>query len=158
MALSADKFRAVMRNYATGVTVVTTQGVGGSPYGVTVTAFTSLSLDPLMVLVCLDRKLSGLELFEDFGRMGVNILAEGQEAASVFFSQPSTDRSEFDYVQGENGLPLLADCLAWLECNIVESFPGGDHKILVGQVTNAVLRSDRRPLLYYDGAYAQLAD
>lgn len=145
-----------MRNYATGVTVVTTRDPEGSPYGATVNAFTSLSIDPLLVLVCLDRNLSGLNLFQQFGRMGINILAEGQEEASVFFSQPNTNRARFDYVQGNGGLPLLADCLARLECDIVESYPGGDHEILVGRVTGAVLCSDRKPLVYYAGGYARI--
>lgn len=156
MTVSADKFRAVMRNYASGVTVVTTQDAGGEPYGVTVSAFTSLSLDPLLVLVCLDRDLSGLELFQQFGRMGINILAEGQENASVFFSRPDTDRSEFEYVQGKGGLPLLAECLARLECEITECYPGGDHEILIGRVTSAVLCSPEKPLVYYAGGYARI--
>lgn len=158
MEMTPDLFRTVMGSFATGVTVVTTQEPGGHPYGVTVNSFTSLSLDPLLILICLDVQLSGLEHFEQSGRFAVNILSEDQAEESVFFSQHGTDRSDFTYVQGEAGLPLLRGCLARLTCELVESYAAGDHKILIGKVVWAERRRPSgRPLVFYDGRYTRLA-
>lgn len=158
MEMSPDSFRTVMGLFATGVTVVTTEGWDGHPYGVTVNSFSSLSLDPLLVLICLDVKLSGLEHFERAGRFAVNILSEDQAEESAFFSQHGTNRSDFSYVRGQMGLPLLKGCLARLVCELVDSHPAGDHKILIGKVVFAERRRpEGKPLVFYDGRYTRLA-
>ncbi len=159
MEMTPDLLRRVMGEFATGVTVVTTQCNGGQPYGVTVNSFTSISLDPPLILICLDRELSGLEHFEQAGRFGVNILSEEQAEESAFFSQHGSNRSGFCYVQGEAGLPLLEGCLAFLACEMVHSYPAGDHKILIGKVTWAEHRSQPgKPLVFYSGRYTRLAE
>ena len=159
MEMTPDLLRSVMGEFATGVTVVTTQCNGGQPYGVTVNSFTSLSLDPPLILICLDRELSGLEHIEQAGRFGVNILSEEQAEESAFFSQHGSNRSGFSYLQGEAGLPLLEGCLACLACEMVNSYPAGDHKILIGKVTWAEYGSQSgKPLVFYGGRYTRLAE
>lgn len=159
MEVSSKKFREVMGHFATGVTVVTTRDRNGEPYGVTVNAFTSVSLDPLLVLVCLDNSLSGLAAFQESGRLAVSILSEDQQQDSNFFAKSGSDRTQYSYLQGPAGLPLLPGALATLECRIVEIHPGGDHLILLGEVESAQLgESDSaRPLLYFGGAYRRLS-
>ena len=159
MEVTSEQFREVMGHFATGVTVVTTRGDDGTPYGVTVNAFTSVSLDPLLVLVCLDNSLSGLEAFQESGRFGVSILSEDQQQDSNFFAKSGSDRTQHPYLEGSTGIPLLPGCLASLECRIVETFPGGDHQIIVGEVQSAELRESNRakPLLYYSGSYGRFS-
>ncbi len=159
MEVTPDLFRSVMGEFATGVTVVTTLCNGGQPYGVTVNSFTSLSLHPPLILICLDRELSGLEHFERVGRFGVNILSEEQAEESAFFAQHGSNRSGFSYVQGKEGLPLLEGCLACLACQVVDTYPAGDHVILIGRVTWAEHRSKPgKPLVFYAGRYTSLAE
>lgn len=155
---SAEDFRRVMGHFTTGVTVVTTLDVDGKAYGVTVNSFTAVSMDPLLVLVCLDLSLSGLHHFESSGTFGVNILAEDQVETSVFFSRSGIDRSQFRYVEGVHPkIPLLQDALAWLECEVEQSHRAGDHQILIGRVLSVVSdTSSRRPLVFYRGDYAKL--
>ncbi len=157
MTVTPEMFRTVMGRFVTGVTVVTTRDELGQPYGVTVNSFTSLSLEPLLILVCLAKRSSGLSCFETEGRFAVNILADDQQHASVFFSSPGTLRSDFPYEPGRSGLPLIRGSLARMECDLVEAFPGGDHKILVGRVLSAECDdADKGPLLYFRGEYARL--
>lgn len=161
MSATTRAFKEVMRCFAAGVTVVTTRGSGPSPYGVTASSFTSVSLEPRLVLVCLDNRLSGLDQFQCSGRFVVNILAEDQEEVSAHFATPGSDRSErCGYYAGDHGgLPILKDNLASMECSLDTTHPGGDHTILVGSV-DSVRRGNRfgthGPLLYYRGRYARL--
>ena len=117
MSSTTKAFKEVMRCFAAGVTVVTTRGSGPSAYGVTASSFTSVSLEPRLVLVCLDNRLSGLDQFHNAGRFVVNILAEDQEEVSAHFATPGSDRSERCgyYAQAEGDLPLLANSLAAME-------------------------------------------
>lgn len=148
-------FLEVMRVYPTGVTVVSTETPAG-PYGLTVNSFTSLSLEPPLILVCLDNRLSGFEQFVEAGQFAVNILASDQQEASIYFSTPGTDRSHYLTGTGEMGLPLLEGALAVLECELSETFPGGDHTILVGRVRVARRFENRAPLVFLDGGYTSL--
>src|SRR6266576_251567 len=102
--VSADSYKQVMSNWATGVTVVTTAGKNGAPYGLTVSSFTSVSLDPVLVLVCLDNRLSGLQEFKDSKKFGVNILSESQEDVSRLFAKKDTVRPAELYVTGHLGV------------------------------------------------------
>ncbi len=161
MSATTKAFKEVMRCFAAGVTVITTRGSGPTAYGVTASSFTSVSLDPRLVLVCLDNRLSGLDQFQRSGRFVVNILAEDQEEVSAHFATPGSDRSETCGYYAEDGmkLPMLSDSLASMECSLETTYPGGDHTILVGSV-DSVRRGSRfgrhGPLLYYRGRYARL--
>jgi flavin reductase (DIM6/NTAB) family NADH-FMN oxidoreductase RutF len=155
------RFRKVMQLFPTGVTVVTTRSADGDPYGLTVNSFTSVSLDPLLILVCLDNLLSGLEEFQATQKFAVNILAEDQEDLSVHFSTPGSDRTLPVYAFSSSGMPLIQGALASLECSTDGTFPGGDHTIFVGRVEMLHLSDDidqKGPLVYYLGRYGRLGD
>src|SRR5919205_3160564 len=105
--INSDQFRQVMGNFATGITVVTTRDAKGNPYGLTVNSFTSVSLNPILVLVCLDNKLSGLQAFKDSKHFGVSILSEHQEDASRMFAKKDSERPANIFFDGKLGMPLL---------------------------------------------------
>ena len=160
MTVSPADFRKVVGNFATGVTVVTTQTQDGSPYGLTVNSFTSVSLDPILILVCLDNRLSGLDVFSENGKFAVNILSEDQKDICEHFATRGTDRSDADYITGETGVPVLNGALARLECAVTATHPGGDHKVLIGEVKSAEVapgRENEAPLLFFRGGYHQLS-
>lgn len=150
-------FRRLLGNFATGITVVTTLDEAQQPYGLTVNSFTSVSLEPPLILVCLDRELSGLGHFEKTGRFAVNILGEGQQALSNHFATKGTDRSQGLSIDPASGLPVIPDALAVLYCELWRSYDGGDHSILVGQVAGGLATSERNPLIYFQGRYRTLS-
>ena len=154
--VTPDKFRQVMGSFATGITVVTTMDKNGNPYGLTVNSFTSVSLDPLLVLVCLDNKLSGLQFFKDSKHFGVSMLSESQEDLSRMFAKKDSVRPASIYFEGKLGIPLLRDSLAIMECETTAIYPGGDHLIFLGHVHAAEVLEGSLPLLYYRGRYQRL--
>lgn len=145
-----------MGNFTTGITVVTTIGPDGVPYGLTVNSFTSVSLDPILVLVCLDNRLTGLQAFKDSKVFGVSILSEAQEDLSRMFAKKDSVRPASIYVAGKTGVPLLRDALGTLECETVAIYPGGDHQIFLGEVKAAEMMETHGPLLYFRGKYQRL--
>jgi flavin reductase (DIM6/NTAB) family NADH-FMN oxidoreductase RutF len=154
--ITADHFRQVMGNFATGITVVTTRDLDLQPRGLTVNSFTSVSLEPLLVLVCLDRKLSSLDAFERSKWFGVSMLSEDQEELSRLFARRDSERPESLYFEGKFGMPLLKNALAVMECETVEIHSGGDHLIFLGEVKNAEVLHVGHPLLYFRGSYRTL--
>ena len=156
MPIDKDLFRAVLGRFASGVTVITTVDTTGRDQGMTVSAFSSLSLDPPLVLVCVDHRASLWPVFETAEIFAINILAATQEALSRRFSSKEGDR--FDgtgFTRGSTGVALLDDTLASVECTTVARIPQGDHSILIGSVVSGMAR-DLQPLLYYRGGYASL--
>lgn len=158
MPVSKEEFRRVVGCFATGVTVVTTRDPKGYPYGLTVNAFTSVSLDPLLVLICIDKNRRGHESFQASGFFAVNILTEEQkEISTTFATRNSTDRfANLNYKEGITGAPILNDALAFLECRIVHAYEGGDHTIFIGEVQRAETLAQKDPLIFYGGGYAGL--
>lgn len=158
MGVSPDLFRKVAGCFATGVTVVTTQDREGVPYGLTVNSFTSVSLDPPLVLVCLDNGLTGLDIFLESRRFAVNILTNAQQDISNHFASRGTNRSEGPYAPGQTGIPVVSGSMAWFECETVHEYAGGDHVILVGEVKTARLGDpETSPLLFYRGRYRDIS-
>lgn len=155
--VTSDQFRQVMGNFATGITVVTTRDAQAKPYGLTVNSFTSVSLDPILVLVCLDNKLSGLQFFRDTKHFGVSILSEHQEDLSRMFAKKDSERPPSIYFDGKLGVPLLRNALAVMECETVKIYEGGDHQIFLGEVQSVDLLQADHPLLYFRGKYQRLA-
>jgi len=154
--IDRDLFRAVLGRFASGITVVTAQDASGQPHGMTVSAFSSLSLDPPLVLVCVSTDATMAPVIEAATTFAVNVLADSQEAMSRRFAGKMNDRfAGVGYAKGEHGDALLDDALATIQCRIVARHPAGDHVIVVGQVEQASAH-DGRPLLYYRGGYAQL--
>jgi len=154
--IDQDSFRSVLGRFASGVTVVTGLDEAGNDQGMTVSAFCSLSLDPPLILICVDRAASMYESFEKAPGFIVNILSESQEPLARRFSGPDPNRFDgIGYERGMNGVAILDDVLGYLECRNVGSHPGGDHCVYIGEVKFAQSR-EGRPLLYYRGGYAQL--
>jgi flavin reductase (DIM6/NTAB) family NADH-FMN oxidoreductase RutF len=137
MAVDIDFFRKVMGHFATGVTIATTRGQTG-PAGLTVNSFTSVSLNPLLVLICVDLRSQALPFFRESGVFAANILTQEQENLSNGFATPSEERYTFfchaEYTQAVTGAPILKDTLGFVDTRIVAEYPGGDHVILLGQV------------------------
>jgi len=157
MPVSKDEFRSAMSRFASGVTVVTAKTESNQPAGLTVSSFASLSLEPPLVLVCIDKRASIHDLLVEGGHFGVNVLAADQEILSRRFASRDVDRfSGTGYADGITGVPLLNDVVMAIECRIVHTYPGGDHTIVVGEVEHAAF-SDGKPLAYFRGGYAQLA-
>jgi flavin reductase (DIM6/NTAB) family NADH-FMN oxidoreductase RutF len=153
-AVDAPAFRRALSQFASGVTVVTTQGPDG-PLGLTVTAFSSLSLDPPLVLVCIDSRSEAHAGFER-GAFAVSLLAEGQEEVSRRFAGGGPAKFAAGGLSaGESGLLLVPGALAHLECRVTAAVPGGDHVIYIGLVERAAVR-EGRPLLHHARGYHRL--
>jgi 3-hydroxy-9,10-secoandrosta-1,3,5(10)-triene-9,17-dione monooxygenase reductase component len=157
MAIDKTTFRRLLGNFAAGVTVVTVQGVDRQPYGLTATAFTSVSLDPPLVLVCIDRRSESHPHFVPDGVFAVNFLALGQQEVSQRFAVSGGDKfSTSGLTPGTLGAPILDGTIGHIECRIVHAYDGGDHTIFVGRI-EAGEANDGDPLVYFRGAYRRIA-
>ena len=161
MRPDSEVFRQVMGHFVTGVTVVTTLD-GDRPQGITVNALSSVSLDPPLVMVALDRRRFITPTVRRERRFAVNVLGEGQQALSdCFAGAPVTPgRGDFcgaAWTPGETGLPLLDGAIAMLECSVVDTYSAGDHDLFIGQV-DAWHDPARHPmpLLYYRRQYLRI--
>lgn len=162
-----DEFRQVMGRFATGISVVTTLD-GGQPAGITVNALSSVSLDPPLVMVALDRARFITPMVRTLGRYAVNILGHDQQALSDCFAHApvSPGREEFcgaTWHPGPTGLPLLDGSIATLECTVVQTFSVGDHDLFIGRVDSLAAPGDDRPgpdgvtpLLYFRRRYLRV--
>lgn len=156
-ALSQADFRHVMGHYATGVTVVTTIDESGTPHGLTVNSFASLSLDPPLVLWSLRGNSASLPVFRGARHFAINILSSQQEQVSRDFARSIDRFATVGWDEGLECLPLIRDSLGWVECALHSELPGGDHSLFVGRVLRA-RATQRSPLLYWRGAYFPGAD
>ena len=157
MPVSKDEFRAALCRFPSGVTIVTTTDAEHRPVGITVSAFASVSLDPPLVLACIDKRASIHDWLTEGTHFAINILSEDQEHLSRRFASKDQDRfSDISHRTGVTGAPLLDDAAACLECLVVGVYPGGDHSIVVGQVESTTL-GEHRPLTYHRGCYGRLA-
>ena len=149
-------FRQACGRFATGITIVTVIGPDGAPHGMTVNSFTSVSLDPPMVLVCIDRKATILPKILATRSIGINILAEDQRDLSTQFARRGMDRFEaVAWTAGELGVPVIAGSLAHFACELTREVDGGDHLILIAEVRQFQY-SEGQPLLYFASGYANL--
>jgi flavin reductase (DIM6/NTAB) family NADH-FMN oxidoreductase RutF len=148
----AASLREVMGSYPTGVTIVAACDADGDPYGLTVNSFTSVSLDPPLVLVCIGLSSTSHDRFLAASGFCVNILAADQGGlAGRFAKEPSEGRfDEVTWAPGESGSPIIEGSLAWLDCVVHEVFRGGDHSILVGRVVASGLM-DGDALIFHRG-------
>jgi flavin reductase (DIM6/NTAB) family NADH-FMN oxidoreductase RutF len=149
-----DRFRAVMGHFATGVAVITATA-SGRPVGMTANAVCSLSLDPVLLLVCFDRTARTFPVVRDTGRFGVNVLAAGQEHQARLFASKVPEAEKFAEVPHtvHDGIPVLDGGLAWVGCRLERLVDGGDHEIGIGAVQTAEIGSEHAPLLWFRGAY-----
>ncbi|WP_029006746.1 flavin reductase family protein [Azospirillum halopraeferens] len=158
MTIDSRAFRSALGTFATGIAVITAECPDGTPVGVTVNSFSSVSLDPPLVLFCLGRASRSFDLFVHGTAFAVNILAaEQQELSARFARRDDQDRWEGVGIERwETGAPILTGCLANLDCTREAVYDGGDHVILVGRVRRLASRDDGNPLLYVRGGYATL--
>ena len=149
-----ERFRDVMGHFATGVTVVTASGSDG-PVGMTANAVCSLSLEPLLALVCFANGARTLKVVRDTGRFGVNVLAAGQEDLARLFASKLPEAEKFAGVQHtvHDGIPVIEGTLAWVGCTLEQLIGAGDHTIGIGAVTAAEIAADAPPLIWYRGEY-----
>jgi flavin reductase (DIM6/NTAB) family NADH-FMN oxidoreductase RutF len=153
----ADEFRRVLGRFATGVTIITAMD-GDEPAGVAANSFTSVSLDPPLVLFCVARTSTTWPRIERARKFAVNILGEHQEEMCRLFSQKGADRfGQTDWHLGVGGSPVLHDVIAYLDCEFWSEYDGGDHIIVVGRVLDLGVTHDAGPLLFYQGSYGRLA-
>ncbi len=153
---SPAEFRKVMSTFATGVTLVTTRA-GEVIHGLTANAFCSLSLDPPLVLVCVDKQAQSHNLIIEGRCFAINILNANQQALAERFSQNHLEGKErfagAAYHQAETGAPILENVLSWLDCKLVAAHEGGDHTIFVGEAVALGNGEEAAPLLYFRSQY-----
>jgi flavin reductase (DIM6/NTAB) family NADH-FMN oxidoreductase RutF len=162
MAFATDAqrdFRSTIGQFATGVTIVTASGPNG-PAGMTTNAVTSVSLDPLLLLVCFDNRSRTLPVVRASGRFAVNVLRAGQEDLAAVFASKRVAEEKFRSVTHTvaHGVPVLDGALAWIACDVHELHPAGDHTIGIGAVTHFDHDSDGEPLVWFRGRYVGVCD
>lgn len=152
----AAEFRRVLGNFATGVTVVAAMD-GDLPIGVAANSFTSVSLDPPLVLFCVGRDSTTWPRVERAGSFAVNILGEHQEELSRAFATPGIDRfANVEWHASARGSPVLDGVLAYVDCTLWNVYDGGDHVIVVGQVLDVGITHDAGPLVFFRSAYHRI--
>jgi flavin reductase (DIM6/NTAB) family NADH-FMN oxidoreductase RutF len=159
-SVSPSLFRRAMGNFPTGITVLTVERQPGQVHGMTANSFTSVSLDPLLILVCVDHNARLLSYLKEQRRFGVNILKDTQRALSEHFARPQFDAEEearlgIHFRWTDSGIPLLEEGLAHLGCSVVAEHLSGDHTVFVAEVESLEL-NEGEPLLYFRGKYRTL--
>ena len=150
------QFCRTCAKFPTGVTIVTVLDAGGSPHGMTASSFTSVSLDPPLVLVCVDHRAKVLEHLRQSEHLAINVLSEGQHELSAHFARRGQNRFDgVEWYAGHEGVPLIPGVLASLECRMHRLVDAGDHAILIAEVLN-VSHRDGQPLVYYGSGYHKL--
>ena len=158
MAVSQDEFRNALSRFASGITVVSAISADGRLHGITVSAFCSVSLDPPLILVCIEKTTGSYQALKDSKKFVVNILSEGQSDISAHFASEIPDKFDLmDFETGNNGLPVLKDVAVSLECRMTAAHDAGDHTIFVGEVDDVKV-NDVRPLVYLHSEYRHVTD
>lgn len=153
MSVTNQEFRAALGRFASGVTVVTTRDRAGHLHGITVSAFSSVSMNPPLVLICIEKTTGSHHAFVESGVFVVNILSADQSEVSNQFAFKHEDKFDgIGYRLNDAQLPVLDGCLAILNCRVVNSYDGGDHTIFVGEVLDTAIAGNE-PLIYWMGAY-----
>jgi flavin reductase (DIM6/NTAB) family NADH-FMN oxidoreductase RutF len=158
MPIEKNELRRVMGHFATGVTIITTINKAGEIHGLTANAFTSVSLEPPLLLISVDKKAESWPAFEESRIFTVNILADTQEALSRKFAVSGGNKFEgVAYRIGANRAPIIEGALAYIECTLWAVYEGGDHTVFLGEIQEAEVHEER-PLLFFRGGYRALGD
>ncbi|MFZ0660585.1 MAG: flavin reductase family protein [Candidatus Binataceae bacterium] len=158
MPIEKNELRRVMGHFATGVTVITALRASGEMHGLTANAFSSVSLVPPLLLICVDKKAESYPCFEETKLFTVNILSAEQEALSRKFAVSGGNKFEgVSYHRGANGAPILDGAIAYLECRLSGSMDAGDHTVYLGEIEQAETH-EAKPLLFFRGGYRELGD
>jgi flavin reductase len=158
---TAAEFRLACSQFATGVSVVTAERAPGKVHGMTANSVTSVSLNPLLLLVCVDHRAQLLPMVKERGHFGVSVLKHEQQAVSRYFAQTVEDaeveaKLGIQYRWTESGIPLLDDALMHIACRVTAAYEAGDHTIFLGEV-EATEIFDGEPLVYFRGGYRKIA-
>ncbi|MBI4328651.1 MAG: flavin reductase [Chloroflexi bacterium] len=164
MPVSADVFRRVLGSFASGVTIVTSR-VGDTVHGTTMSAFCSVSLDPPLVLICVDKKADSHDFIARGGVFAVNILPQSQADLATTLARKGTPPLEaahrlegIPYRTGATGAPILGAAMAYADCQVVQAVEAGDHTVYVGRIEDGdTPQSEAEPLLFYRGKYGRFA-
>lgn len=155
--ISSDEFKHAMGCFPSGVTIVTTIGKDNQKYGFTASAFSSLSLSPPLILVCLANSAECFEPFNSGEQFAVNIIGSKHEKLAFKFATKGCDKfGDNEFILGKNGLPLLEDAPVSMECGTKYTYPGGDHIILVGEV-KCIKINDGTPTIWHQGKFHHLS-
>jgi flavin reductase (DIM6/NTAB) family NADH-FMN oxidoreductase RutF len=156
LGVTSAEFRRACGRFATGVTIATVLDSTGIPHGLTVSSFTSVSLEPPLILICLGHEVSVIDHFRKTTYFGINILNETQQALSERFAQKGHDRFDgLKWNRGVTGVPLLPSCLAQIECAVYRRIEMGDHDIFVGEMVHERVH-EGNPLIHFASAYRKL--
>jgi len=160
-SLSSSEFRKALGHFATGVTVVTVEREPGKIHGMTANSFTSVSLDPMLILVCVDQRAKMLPLLEKKKYFGISVLKQNQEAISEYFAErehsfEAEQRLGIHFRQTPGGAPVIEGTLLQMSCKAIATHVAGDHTIFIGEVKDAELH-EGEPLLYFRGEYRRIA-
>ena len=155
--VSPELFRDLLGRFATGVTVLTARATDGRPFGMTANAVASVSLDPPLVLVCVDRTRDMHDVLRSAPRFALSVLAADQEPVSRRFAEDAADRfAGIAVLEGPHGLPLVAGAVAHIQCAMRDTVAAGDHTVFIGLVTGGTA-FDRPPLAYFRARYGRFA-
>ena len=156
--MTSDEFRRTCGRFATGITIATVLDAQGLPHGLTVNSFTSVSLDPPLISICLGHAVTVIDAFRESKYFGINILSESQQPLSDRFARKGQDRfSDLEWYRGETGAPLLTGVLAAIECEQRQRFTAGDHDIFIGEMLESRV-AEGNPLLYFASQYRKFED
>ena len=156
-SVSSELFRRACGRFPSGVTIATVLDGEGQPHGLTVSSFTSVSLEPPLISICLGHAVSLIDTFRAANFFGINVLAEEQRHLSERFARKGHDRFQgIAWTAGENGAPLIDGALAAIECQVEQRIPVGDHDIFIGRMVSARVH-DGVPLIHFCGAYRKLS-
>jgi flavin reductase (DIM6/NTAB) family NADH-FMN oxidoreductase RutF len=155
--LDEAAYRQAIAHFATGVTVVTTVADGRAA-GMTASAVCSVSLAPVLLLVCVSNRLPTREALENSRRFAVNVLAEGDDHLARRFATPAADKFQGVRLSDRFDVPVLEDAMAYFICEVRERLPGGDHSIFIGEVTDCAFVAGRKPLLYFRSGFGRIED
>ena len=150
--VNKDEFRAAMGDFATGVTVITTVDDQGQPHSMTANSFTSVCLDPPVLLVCVAHSTHTYGFMESKGRFGVNVLRQEQQELGAYFAKRPEDRQagvDYSYTEGKDGVPILEGSMVFFNCQVLGAHVYGDHTIYIGEVKEMRRNDSGEPLMFF---------
>lgn len=157
MKFDDEVFKKAMSRFPSGVVIVTTITANGKRHGFTASAFSSLSLDPPLILVCLAKTADCFDPFVTGDKFAVNVIGHYQHELAFKFATKGVNKFDGDeFEDGTSGLPIISNCIFSLECNIKNTYPGGDHEIIVGEVQHAKV-NEGTPSIWYEGSFRNMS-
>ena len=156
VGVTSAEFRRACGRFATGVAIASVLDAPGTPHGLTVSSFTSASLDPPLILICLGHRVSAIDAFRAAAHFGINVLAEDQRDLAERFARPGQDRFDgLNWRRGKTGVPLLPGVLAAIECAVRQRIAAGDHDVFVGEMVGARVAAGA-PLIHFASHYRRM--